>query len=261
MAIVLRLESPSPGLSLYLPTGFLSHLASSRLSCLLQRGLSEIQCDLSQDSPLPSGQHMMQPSRLILLCPSFHGPPHSPGSLCSSQVEKSCKMPAPLICPQPCAGCFLCFSGFGVDSNHLGPFKNTDSDSTEQRCGQRLLVLKVPGWHPMLLVCDHTFFSQSLQQWFSNLSEHQNDLELWKHKFPGLCQAFWVSRLWWSPRITFVAKSANCLWVEKRGASVSSFLACLLLQFLESHINAWTTAALTEHAKSWDYPPLCSTRQ
>lgn len=120
---------------------------------------------------------------------------------------------------------------------------------------------KVPGWHPMLLLCDHTLFSQSLEQWFSNLSEHQNDLELWKHKFPGLPQAFWVSRLWWSPWITFVAKPANCLWVEKPGASVSSFLACLLLQFLESHINAWTTAALTEHAKSWDYPPLCSTRQ
>lgn len=73
MAIVLRLESPGPGLRVFICQWvFLSLLASSRLSCLLQRCLSEIQCDLSQDSPLPSRQNVMQPSRLILMCPSFH---------------------------------------------------------------------------------------------------------------------------------------------------------------------------------------------
>lgn len=187
-------------------------------------------------------------------------PLHSPGSLYSSQVEMSCKMPVPLM---PTALCqvlpllFWLWCGLQLPGTFL-KYRFWFNRST---VWPEALSPKVPGWHPMLLLCDHTFFSQSLEPWFSNLSEHQNDLELWKHKFPALPQAFWVSRLWWRPWITFVAKSANCLWVEKRGASVSSFLACLLLQFLESHINAWTMAALTEHAKSWDYPPLCSTRQ
>lgn len=43
MALVLRLESPGPGLKVFICQWvFLSHLASSRLSCLLQRCLSEI---------------------------------------------------------------------------------------------------------------------------------------------------------------------------------------------------------------------------